>query len=91
MEEQGDCTSGVCPGASVNGATVSLDVPYNHPLRPFQRALPWEALSEVMTRPWRRAGKNGDGHPGLAWAIAVYVPWVVLMVVKNRHARAMEA
>src|SRR5262249_37541024 len=91
MEEQGDCTSGVCPGASVNGATVSLYVPYNHPLLQLQRALPWEALAEVMTRHWRRAGKNVDGRPGLAWDIALYVPLVVLMVVKHLHARDMEA
>jgi len=91
MEEHGDCTSGVCPGASVNGETVSLYVPSNHPLLRLQRALPWEALSEVMTRHWRRAGKNVDGHPGLAWDIALYVPLVVLMVVKNLHARDMEA
>jgi hypothetical protein len=91
MEEHGDCTSGVCPGARVNGETVSLYVPSNHPLLRLQRALPWEALSEVMTRHWRRAGKNVDGHPGLAWDIALYVPLVVLMVVKNLHARAMEA
>jgi len=44
-----------------------------------------------MTRHWRRAGKNVDGHPSLAWDIALYVPLVVLMVVKNLHARAMEA
>ena len=91
MEEHGDCTSGVCPGASGNGETVSLYVPSNHPLLRLQRALPWEALSEVMTRHWRRAGKNVDGHPGLAWDIALYVPLVVLMVVKNLHARDMEA
>jgi hypothetical protein len=91
MKEHGDCTSGVCPGASVNGETVSLYVPSNHPLLRLQRALPWEALSEVMTRHWRRAGKNVDGHPGLAWDIALYVPLVVLMVVKNLHARDMEA
>src|SRR5262252_3531680 len=91
MEEQGDCTSGVCPGASVNGATVSLYVPSHHPLLQLQRALPWEALAEAMTRHWRRAGTNVDGHPGLAWDIALYVPLVVLMVVKNLHARDMEA
>jgi hypothetical protein len=44
-----------------------------------------------MTRHWRRAGKNVDGHPGLAWDIALSVPLVVLMVVKNLHARDMEA
>jgi hypothetical protein len=91
MEEHGHCTAGVCPGARGNGATVSLYVPYHHPLLQLQRALPWEALTEVMTRHWRRAGKNVDGHPGLAWDIALYVPLVVLMVVKNLHARDMEA
>src|ERR687884_1744840 len=91
MEEHGDCTSGVCPGASVKGETVSLYVPSNHALLRLQRALPWEALAEVMTRYWRRAGKNVDGHPGLAWDIALYVPLVVLRVVKNLHARDMEA
>jgi hypothetical protein len=91
MEEHGDCTSGVCPGASANGETVSLYVPYNHPLLQLQRALPWETLSEVMTRHWRRAGKNVDGHPGLAWDVVLYVPLMVLMLVKNLHARALEA
>jgi len=91
MEEHGHCTAGVGPGARGNGETVSLYVPYHHPLLQLQRALPWEALTEVMTRHWRRAGKNVDGHPGLAWDIALYVPLVVLMVVKNLHARDMEA
>src|SRR5438093_10051632 len=91
MEEHGDCTSGVCRAARGNGETVSLYVPYHHPLLQLQRALPWESLAEVMTRHWRRAGKNVDGHPGLAWDIALYVPLVVLMVVKTLHARDLEA
>ena len=91
MEEHGDCTSGGCRRARGNGETVSLYVPSHHPLLQLQRALPWEALAAVMTRHWRRAGKNVDGHPSLAWDIALYVPLVVLMVVKNLHARAMEA
>ena len=91
MEEHGDCTSGVCPGASANGATVSIYVPYNHPLLQLKRALPWDALYEVMGRHWRRAGKNTDGRPGLPWDIALYVPLVVLMLVKHLHARDMEA
>src|ERR1043166_1029866 len=44
-----------------------------------------------MTRHWRQAGKNVDGHPGLTWDVALYVPLMVLMVVKNLHARALEA
>jgi hypothetical protein len=91
MEEQGDCTSGVCLGASTNGETVSIYVPPTHPLLQLKRALPWAALFEVMTRHWRRAGKNTDGRPGLAWDITLYVPLVVLMLVKNLNAREMEA
>ncbi len=40
MEEHDDCTSGVCPGASEHGETVSLYVDYNHPLLQLKRALP---------------------------------------------------
>jgi hypothetical protein len=91
MEEHGDCTSGVCPGASATGATVSISVDHRHPLLQLKRALPWEALCEVMTRHWRRAGKNTDGRPGLPWDVSLYVPLIVLMLVKKLHARAMEA
>lgn len=91
MKEQGDCTSGVCPGASANGETVSIYVPFNHPLLQLKRALPWDALFEVMRRHWQRAGKNIDGRPGLPWEVALYVPLVVLMLVKHLNAREMEA
>jgi hypothetical protein len=91
MEEQGDCTSGVCPGASATGETVSIYVDYNHPLLQLKRALPWEALGEVMTRHWRQAGKNTDGRPGLPWDVALYVPLVVLMLVKHLNPRELEA
>ena len=91
MEEHGDCTSRVYPGASAHGETVSLYVPHNHPLLQLKRALPWDALSEVMRRHWQRAGKNTDGRPGLPWDVALYVPLVVLMLVKHFHARDMEA
>jgi hypothetical protein len=91
MEEHGDCTSGVCPGASATGETVSIYVDHRHPLLQLKRALPWEALCEVMTRHWRRAGKNTDGRPGLPWDVSLYVPLIVLMLVKKLHARAMEA
>src|SRR4029450_2360545 len=61
------------------------------PLLQLKRALPWEALYEIMTRHWRRGGKNTDGRPGLPWDVALYVPLVVLMLVKNLNAREMEA
>ena len=100
---QPHCTSGAHHGrtprlyvwrlsrASATGEFVSIYVDYNHPLLQLKRALPWEALFEVMTCHWRRAGKNTDGRPGLPWDVALYVPLVVLMVVKNLNAREMEA
>src|SRR5207253_8083912 len=40
---------------------------------------------------WAVAGKNTDGRPGLPWDVSLYGPLVVLMCVKNLHAREMEA
>jgi len=91
MNERDHCTSGVCPETSENGETVSICVAYNHPLLQLKRALPWAVLIEVMTRRWATAGKNTDGRPGLPWDVALYVPLVVLMIVKNLHSRDMEA
>src|SRR6516165_1243102 len=91
MKEPSHCTPEVSPEATAQGETVSLYVDYHHPLLQLKRALPWEALCEVMTRHWRQAGKNTDGRPGLAWDVALYVPLVVLMLVKHLHARDMEA
>jgi len=91
MEEHGDCMSGACPGVSADGATISIYVPHHHPLLQLKRALPWDALFEVMGRHWRRAGKNTDGRPGLPWDMALYVPLVVLMLVKRLNTREMEA
>src|SRR2546428_11826022 len=77
--------------ATEKGETVSIYVPHTHPLLQLKRALPWEALCEVMKRHWRRAGKNTDGRPGLAWDVTLYVPLVVLMLVKHLNARDMES
>ena len=91
MKEQDHCTLGLCPATTENGTIVSIAVNPPHPLLQLTRALPWEALCEVMTRHWRRAGKNTDGGPGLPWDVALYVPLVVLMVVKHLNSREMEA
>jgi hypothetical protein len=91
MKEHGHCTSGVASGASANGETVSIYVDHDHPLLQLKRALPWDALFEVMGRHWRQAGKNTEGRPGLPWDMALYVPLVVLMLVQQRNSRAMEA
>jgi hypothetical protein len=91
MKERDHCTPGVCPGAIPTGEIVSIYVDHHHPLLQLKHALPWAALCEVMTRRWAAAGKNPDGRPGLPWDVALYVPLVVLMCVKNLHAREMEA
>src|SRR5207245_10650520 len=74
-----------------HGETLPSCLPPSHPRVEFRRALPWEAHVEVMTRHWRRAGKNTDGRPGLAWDVTLYVPLVVLMLVKHLNARDMES
>jgi hypothetical protein len=91
MNDQNPCPPGVCPEATPTGETVELYVPHDHPLLQLHRALPWAALFEVMTRHWRQAGKNTDGRPGLPWDVSLYVPLVVLMLVKHLDARQMEA
>ena len=77
--------------ATEKGETVSISVDHHHPLLQRKRALPWEALCEGMTRHGRRAGKNTDGRPGLAWDVTLYGPLVVLLLVKHLKARDMEA
>ena len=91
MKEQDHCTLGLCPATTEHGAIVSIAVHPPHPLLQLKRALPWEALCEIMTRHWRRAGKTTDGGPGLPWDVALSVPVVVLMVVKHLNSREMEA
>jgi hypothetical protein len=91
MNDQDPCPPGVCPEATPTGETVELYVPHDHPLLQLHRALPWAALFEVMTRHWRQAGKNTDGRPGLPWDVSLYVPLVVLMLVKHLDSRQMEA
>ena len=46
---------------------VQIEVSPTHPLLLLKRALPWAAITDVMTRQWRQNGKNVDGGPGLPW------------------------
>jgi hypothetical protein len=79
------------PEASSAVQLVQIEVPPTHPLLLLKRALPWEAITEVMTRHWREHGKNVDGGPGLPWNVSLYVPLVVLMLIKHVDSRQMEA
>jgi hypothetical protein len=71
--------------------TVQVEVRLDHPLLVLKQALPWAVITSVMTRHWRAAGKNVDGGPGLPWDCSLYVPLVVLMLVKGFDSRRMEA
>ena len=91
MKEQGHCPSVGSSGTTDQGETVSIDVDDAHPRLTLTRALPWEAISAVRRRRWSAAGQNVDGRPGRCWDVSLYAPLVVLMLVKNFHARQMEA
>jgi len=80
-----------CPDASAARQLVQIEVSPTHPLLLLKRALPWDALTEVMTRHWRQHGKNVDGGRGLPWDVSFYVPLVVLMLLKGLDSREMEA
>jgi hypothetical protein len=79
------------PEASATIQLVQIEVSPTHPLLVLKRALPWEAITDVMTRQWRQNGKNVDGGPGLPWDVSLYVPLVVLMLIKGFDSRQMEA
>lgn len=91
MKADSHCMAEVCPEASPNVQLVQIEVSPGHPLLVLKRALPWEAITEAMTRHWRAHGKNVDGGAGLPWDVSLYVPLVVLMLMKHFDSRQMEA
>src|SRR5688572_17223015 len=91
MRADPHCMPEACPEASSPPQLVQIAVSPTHPLLVLKRALPWEAISEAMTRHWRAHGKNIDGGPGLPWDVSLYVPLVVLMLIKHFDSRQMEA
>ena len=85
------CMPAACPETSPRVEIVQVEVSPRHPLLLLKQALPWEAITETMTRHWREHGKNVDGGPGLPWDVSLYVPLVVLMLLKFFDSRQMEA
>ena len=81
----------VCFEARATSHLVQIEVSPTHPLLLLKRALPWAAITDVMTRQWRQNGKNVNGGPGLPWDVSLYVPLVVLMLIKGFDSRQMEA
>jgi hypothetical protein len=64
MKAGSHCRPETCPAASLTAQLVQIEVSPTHPLLLLKQALPWEAITEVMTRHWREHGKNVDGGPG---------------------------
>jgi hypothetical protein len=60
----------VCPEASSTAQRVQIEVSPTHPLLVLKRALPWETITEAMTRHWRAHGKNVDSGAGLPWDVS---------------------
>ncbi len=90
MRERNDSTAAASATPRVCGKSVTIFVLNDHPLHQLKRALKWEAITTVMVKHWRKAGKNVDAGPGLLWPIGVYVPLLVLMSVKTLDSRQME-
>jgi hypothetical protein len=91
MKDGFHSTPEACPEASLTAQLVQVEVLPTHALLLLKQALPWEAITETMTRHWRQNGKNVDGGPGLPWDVSLYVPLVVLMLIKVFDSRQMEA
>jgi hypothetical protein len=91
MKAGSHCMPELCPEASSTTQLVQIEVSPTHPLLVLKRALPWEAITEAMTRHWRAHGTNVDGGAGLPWDVSLYGPLVVLMLIKHFDSRQMEA
>jgi hypothetical protein len=91
MKARAHSMPAACPEPSPRVHLVQVEVSCTHPLLLLKQALPWEAITEAMTRHWRQHGKNVDGGPGLPWDVSLYVPLVVLMLIKAFDSRQMEA
>lgn len=91
MREQGDSTPPAFAPANQLGEFVQIYVDHQHPLLQLKRALPWESIGEVMVGAWRKAGKNVAGSRGRPWPVSLYVPLLVLMLIRRLDSRQMEA
>ena len=69
MREQNDFTTAASAAPEAAGILVSIFVPDDHPLLQLKRTLNWAAITAVMVRRWREAGKNVYGGPGRPWPV----------------------
>jgi hypothetical protein len=85
-----DSTQAKAIAPASSGKLVSIFVPDDHPLMRLKGGLDWEAITAVMIKHWRAAGKNVDGGRGQQWPVWLYVPLLVLMWLECLHSRRME-
>lgn len=90
MTEPKKCTEKRPPEPRAERVEVKISVPADHPLMKLKAALPWEEITKAMVEAWREAGKNVDGKPGQRWPVELYVPLLVLMLVRRLTTREME-
>ena len=77
MSEQRNSTATAGAAPTPSGRLVSIFVPDEHRLLQLKRKLDWAAITEVMVKHWRQAGKNVAAGPGLPWPTDLYVPLLV--------------
>jgi hypothetical protein len=90
MREQLNSMPVGCSVPEPQGERVTICVPHEHPLLQLKDALDWAAITAVMVKHWREAGRNVDGGVGQPWPVWLYVPVLVLMRVQHLDTRAME-
>lgn len=90
MRDRSDSISAGTPLPALSGKVVSIFVEDSHPLLLLKAALDWQAITEVMVKHWRAAGKNVDCGKGLPWPVRLYVPLLILMMVKCLNSRQTE-
>jgi hypothetical protein len=91
MTEQTESTVFPATLPATKAEHVLMVVPHDHPLLKLKQALPWQQIEQVMVSAWRVAGKNLNHAPGRPWPVALYVPLLVLMILKRLDSRQMEA
>jgi len=69
---------------------VSMQVQRDHPLLVLKRELDWSAIRGVIIEHLRKGGCNVDHGPGRPLDVDLYVPVIVLMLIKNLNSRQME-
>ena len=90
MQERFNLTSVDASSSTEKGEVVSIFVSENHPLLLMKKVLPWEEIQETMVKRWLIAGKNVTGKGGKTLDIVLWVPLIVLMIIKKLNSRQME-